>query len=124
MPTASRAAGSRPIRRGLPPKRSERRFRKPSRPKATSAEVKGELKGDIAELKGDIAAVKADIAALKGEIAAVETRLDAKIDVKISGLEARFVSELHSTIYKGVAVLGGLIVIVSGAAAFVAKVLN
>lgn len=85
--------------------------------KSDIAELKGELKGDIAELKAEIAAVKA-------EIAAVETRLDAKIDSKISGLEARFVSELHSTIYKGVAVLGGLIVIVSGAAAFVAKVLN
>jgi hypothetical protein len=76
-------------------------------------------------------ATKSDVAEIKAEIAAVEMRLEAKIaavesglETKISGLEARFISELHSTIYKGVAVLGGLIVIVSGAAAFVAKVPN
>jgi len=96
-----------------------------------SAEALGTAFSEAVATKSDVAEIKGEIAALKAEIAAVETRLEARIDTvesgletKISGLEARFISELHSTIYKGVAVLGGLIVIVSGAAAFVAKVPN
>ena len=89
-----------------------------------SAEALGTAFSEAVATKSDVAEIKGEIAALKAEIAAVETRLEARIDTKIAGLEARFVSELHSTIYKGVAVLGGLIVIVSGAAAFVAKVPN